>query len=236
MKIIDNTNRRVLSEGRNHQMGFAFCKKIDEDNYELVHPISPCKDYLSDVLWTEHVGKPISCCGLKYEKQGIYDGEVAYMAIKICDYMSGNTYAGYEADRKRLRENFKNLEMVVNHVEAEMALATKTSVLQTEDADIFLLKLPHFWCQFPYLVSLYSLLVRVAQYYDGKKTPKEFLEGFSSGRDMYLWQTAKSRLAYLVKCGIGEVPKQEMVEDLSRNHPHSSGIIGFSGFKNVEAA
>jgi hypothetical protein len=27
MKLIDNLNRRVLSEGRSYQMGFAFLKK-----------------------------------------------------------------------------------------------------------------------------------------------------------------------------------------------------------------
>lgn len=228
VNIVDKMDRNVLGEGRSMQMGFAFCKKISEDSYETVHPISPCKDYLSDVVWTEHTGKHISCCGLTYNKRDIYDGKTAYMAIKICKSKYGSTYPDYEKDRENLSKNYKNIQTILNWVEDQLKIEQKTEILQTSKDDIFFLKFDYFWSQYPYLTSLYALLVRIAQWYRGEKHPGKFLEEFCHGADMYLWKTAGPRLSYLIECGATNVPKQAMTENHAEGgHPHSSGIYGF---------
>lgn len=235
VKFVDKQDRNVLSEGRNHQMGFAFAKRVGEDTYEAAHPISPCKDYLSDVVWTEHCGKPIHCCGLSYSKKEIFDGKTAYLAIKICDYKHnyGTSYAGLAEDRKRLRDNHPHLQAVLNNVEQRLGLEGRTAVHTTDVEDVFLLALPHFWVRYPYLTSLYALLVRVAQYFGGTKDPAEWLDQFAKGADMYLWNTARPRLRHLIELGHANVPEQPM-GDLTNNHPHSSGIVGFTGLNHIK--
>ena len=51
IQIINKQCRSKLCEGRSYQMGFAFLKKLDNNTFETVQPISPCKDYLNDVIF-----------------------------------------------------------------------------------------------------------------------------------------------------------------------------------------
>ena len=73
LKIIDKQNRGKLNEGRNYQMGFAFCKKVSNKVLETIQPISPCKDYLNDVVYSERTGKNVSAYGLNTSKLGLFD-------------------------------------------------------------------------------------------------------------------------------------------------------------------
>jgi len=43
--------RNNLAEGRNFGMGFGFLKKLSNTKYKTIMPISPCKDYINDVLY-----------------------------------------------------------------------------------------------------------------------------------------------------------------------------------------
>ena len=246
LKLIDKQDRSVLGEGRNHQMGFAFCKLVDQGTAETVHPISPCKDYCSDVVWTEHVGKHVDCCGLKYDKNGIFDGKVSYLALKICDYFTyatrqqGNRYPQLKADQERVQKNRPYMEVLFNDIERRMGIDPLTKIHPT-NTDAYVAQMAYFWSRYPYLTSLYCLLMRAAQFYDGKEDPQDYLKslrtpGKGLSMDSYHWNTAGPRLTYLMQVGAANVPVQHMDATQNGTTFHSQGIIGFHGLTPLVAA
>src|SRR5687768_15710647 len=84
LTLVDKQDRSVLCEGRNYGIGFAFCKRTG-DVLETVQPVSPCKDYLNDVVYSEHSGQPFSAWGLRTSKKNIfYADEGAYVLFQVC--------------------------------------------------------------------------------------------------------------------------------------------------------
>lgn len=202
IQIKDNQNRLKLNEGRNYQMGFAFCKKVDDNTFETVQPISPCKDYLNDVVYSENTGKPCSVFGLTTKKENIFTEDYVYMAIAICRHYydirseKNDHYKDYEKDTVRFKTNINNVVALLNFVEAEFGLDKYTTITEVEDKYLF--KIPVFWTKYVYLISLYSLLVRLAQYYDGKVTPKEFLSTYKEDLDKQRWEGAQPAYNHLI--------------------------------------
>lgn len=227
MKIIDNKNRNVLSEGRNSQMGFAFCKQLKPLVFETVQPISPCKDYLNDVIWSENTNKNISACGLKYEKQNILSTKKMFLAFKICPTQRSDNYTRSEQDKKytmqddikNLKANYKNIQLLLNYLEEKLNIKGKSIVAVSDDKQTYLAKLNPFWTSKLYLVSLVSLLIRMGQFYDGSVTPQEFLDSYNKPLDKMLWLTAKKRLDLMLA---GNIPDQPF------NPDDGSGLVHFS--------
>ena len=87
-KLIDKQNRRTLGEGRNYGMGMA-CLKKDGDNFETVCPITACKDFISDVIYSELTGKPYYAYGLSTSKKDIFDykNDEAYFVFAILNML-----------------------------------------------------------------------------------------------------------------------------------------------------
>lgn len=204
MKVIDKLKRDVLMEGRSHQMGFALCKEIDENTLEAVQPISPCKDYLNDVVWAEQTGKEITAYGLHYKPQGLKK-PFWYLAFKIQPNKYAGPYNKYEKmeeDKKRLAKNYKNILSIINYVEALLHLEHPSNIYKAND-DIFVLRLSEKWCQYTYSISLYSLLVRMAQFNDGED-PDKFLEDYANNLDTGLWTPYKQKFEKILKTGFKE--------------------------------
>lgn len=223
-KIIDKTDRKVLNEGRNYQMGFGFLKKKSPTVYETVQPLSPCKDYLNDVVWSEATSKDISAHGLNYSKKDIFDGKAAYMAISILPYFGGQDYPNQAKDIKNLKENIDNLETFMNFFEKKLNLKVKTKIEETE-SNKYIVTFDHYWSSATYKISLYSLLLRVGQFYKGDKTPLKYLEKFSEFPvDTYMVLDALPKLKKLLS---GTVVKQDL-ESLSGGYSvHNMGIVTF---------
>lgn len=239
IKVTDNLNRGVLFEGRNYQMGFAFLKKVKPDQYETVQPISPCKDYMNDVVWAEQTGKVCKAYGLKYTPQDLFKGKSAfvYMGIKICDKQSGwGRYAGnIENDRKNLRENYKNIETLMREVEKSLKISGKTAILPTEDPDTFLVILPKKWVESTWLTSLYSLLMRAAQGYDGKMDIYEYFKQSANlhiERDLYLLNQA---IEVLKEWSTEGIPAQDPNQfSVGNENVHKCGIIDYANSKKYQ--
>lgn len=226
IKIIDLQDRKVLFEGRNYQMGFAFCKKTGENEFTTTHPISPCKDYLNDVLLSELLGvEVIGACGLNYSKHDIFSNNRAFIAFKIC--MQGASslrkYNGYSADVKRLNENFKVLEIFINFIEDSLKINEKTQIYESTTPGLFLADFSLEWCKTTYAISLYSLFLRLGQFYV-EGDVKKFLEEYPFVMDKHLWGAAKPRYEYFIKHGL---PKQ----DLKNYMEYPSSIHGVGVLK-----
>lgn len=159
IKIIDNTDRQKLSEGRSYGLGFAFAKKLNDETFELVQPISPCKDYLNDTILAENNDVEFTACGLISSKKNIFDDEIyCYLAIAVCNNKYNSAWSPNPIINK-LNSNYKNIETLINKVEMELNVPFLSKIEKVED-NLYLLKVPHYWRMSSYAISLYSLLVR----------------------------------------------------------------------------
>lgn len=230
MKIVDKQNREVLGEGRNHGMGFAFLKKLKkEKEFETVCPISPCKDYLNDVIYGEALNVPVSACGLSYNPVGgVFDEPFSNLVIKIVNYQKKNTYGKYpnfESDIKQLKKNYKNIEKLLNYIENRIGI-DHTEITPSND-DMYHLKVPRYWTESTYLTSLYTLLIRMGQYYDGEKTPDEFLNTYPNNNETSLWNSSKLKLIMIMN---GYKIKQTF-DKKTGGAIHGMGILAYNDFK-----
>lgn len=224
IKLIDNTNRGILVEGRTYQMGFGFAKRVEKDTYELVTPISCCKDYLNDVVWSEAVNKPIQVYGLSYKKQDIYNEEYAYLIISILTHKSGEEYPNYKKDIDNLEENYKRLEAFINSFEEALTEGVFTEIVKIEH-NKYLVKVPLFFTKAIYLISLYSLLLRAGQFWDGIQDPQDFVDNFKANLiDVSLVKGASKKLRNLVENGYVE----QNLEQFPSSEVHNSGILSFN--------
>jgi hypothetical protein len=181
----DPCPRRVLIEGRTTGSSFAFCKQIGENEYETVQPLSPCKDYLNDVVWSEVTGKHIGIWGLSYIKKDIYKDGRAFMALEILPSMGSKSYTGYEFDKKSLEENIDNVIILLNHVEKTFKVPP-TTVEKIDGTEKYLFNLSTEWCLNGPRISLFSQLIRIGMYWDGKGDPNKYIQSFKLASE-YLW-------------------------------------------------
>lgn len=222
-KLIDNCDRSVLGEGRNYYMGFGFAQRKGEV-IETVTPISACKDYLNDVIWTERSDRVITAHGLQYKKHDLFkDRKFGYLVIGICMRKGGSKYENYDRDYKLLENHWSRIEEFLNSIESLMNLEQRTRAFKLEENRV-LLKVPMFWCESTYGISLYTLLARVALFWDNSD-PIAWLEGFTAFQaDVYLVKSAVPKLKKLIA---GTRPKQDFKQKLDNYTIHNLGIVGY---------
>jgi len=230
IKIIDKCPRSVLTEGRNYGMGFALVKPLGDDTYETVQPISPCKDYLNDVVYSEWTGNPFGAWGLSTTKRDIFGGN-AFMLISICKMgaRSPHEYGEYKTDVSALADNLDNLLIFMNWWDNQFKLAVKTSITKVED-NLYLVEFDKWWTKATYRISLYSLLLRIGMYCKTKaqaSKPNEFM-GKIENADRMMISSIKGKIDMLLS---GKIPVQDMNKMAGSVSIHDAGIQG-SDFSN----
>lgn len=229
IKIKDKQDRKKLGEGRNWGVGFAFAKKED-DVYTTVQPISPCKDYLNDTVYGEYSKKTVNAYGLSYKPTGLFEEEKAYLVAKVVGFNNNvKEYPGnkLKEDSELFLNNAKNIEKLLNYIEDKLKIA-KTIVKVVDDKLLF--ESDKYWASQTYLISLYSLLIRMAHIYDGKKSPENFLKTYGSGGstnenwDVGLWKSAKKCYDYLLS---GNKFKQTFDIPNPGTNVHNEGICSY---------
>lgn len=228
MKIIEKCDRAVLNEGRNYGMGFGYLKKINNEEYHTVQPLSPCKDYLNDVVWSEHNDKSIIACGLTYNKQSIFNNDEDYIGIKILHQKSYGAkpfvdYPNMQKDIELLNNNFLHIEALINHVEKQLNVEGSTDILAAED-NYYLLMVPKFWSVNTFRISLYSLIIRMGLTYDGSVKPQVFLDTYNNPIENNLWNAAKPKLQKMIE--LQKYPEDKILER-PKEMVHSYGIINY---------
>lgn len=233
IKITDNQNRSILIEGRNNGMGFAFLKKTNNEEYETVQPISPCKDYLNEPVFTENTGFATKAYGLVYDKKlNIFD-DYFYMVIKIMK-TKDDTYhfsKSFDADVENLERNYINIQFLINYIEEQLEFKNRTVITKVED-NLFLIKGAVEWTISTIGISLFSLLVRGSLYYDGKEEPMTYLRNYKlSNQDLSYIQGLMPKLDIILKHK--QIPTQPAYneESLKKNYwtPHGVGIVSWNG-------
>lgn len=203
IKIIDNYDRSCLEEGRNYGIGYAFAERIDTDTYEAVQPISPCKDYLNDVLYAEVTGNILpKVYGFKYDKiRGLIGKEYAYLVIGVYYNYKDSYYhkENYNREVDNLKSNYKNIESFLNQIEDKIGIEHKTEILEGNN-NMFLVKMPVFWTQYLYLLSLYTLLIRSFQFYDGSMPALDAVKSKHKiyNEDSFLWSHLEHKFDHIL--------------------------------------
>ena len=223
MKIIDEKDRSVLCEGRNYGLGFAFLKPEEDNTFSTVQPISPCKDYLNDVVYSEASGKPFHAYGLDTVKNNIFTKPAAYMAMSICKKgRSRSTYSNYDEDMELIDGNIDGMLRFINEIDKRMGMAP-TEIRKIRKN----LKVAVFdkrWCEGTYLISLYSLMLRIGLYYKGEQSPIVFMRDIDN-EDSMMVNSIKEKLFNLFARN-GKLPVQRLAELPSLGiHVHNHGIV-----------
>jgi hypothetical protein len=197
--VKETGDRKTLTEGRQHGLGFAFCKKISDTEFETVQPISACKDYLNDVVFSEITGLDYYAYGFSSKKEGIFDGTTSYLVMRVLPHkyiVQGYGAPGYYLEKDRLAEsvtlasNIVHIIELMNYVEDQLKVEGRTNIEQA-DGDKWLIYVPYWWCRSSVLISLYSLIVRMGLTYDGSMSPEVFLEDYDHKSNADLWNPTK---------------------------------------------
>lgn len=220
-KYLDNQPRGPLVEGRNYGLAFGFCKHSD-GVLETIQPLSPCKDYLNDVVYSEATGKPFSAYGLHTKKTGCFDGGFGYLAMGILPYKHGGLHSKHAVWVESLKSNLTAIKSFLSHFElaigTHVSTALESSFTWVSEERLVAI-LPKFWVEATYRISLWTLLMRVAlDYKEGD--PIGFLEKVSN-EDAYLVKSAIPKLKAMM---YGTVPAQDFstLKDV-----HNCGIVAF---------
>lgn len=183
MELLIKHDRLDLVEGRKCGIGFGFCKEVGKNIFETIMPISPCKDYLHEVVFTENTGFPTKAYGFKHEKINVFDNKskFVYLAIKICKKLDG-TYLyhknSFAEDCLNLKKNYKNVQKGINFIENLLNIEN-SKITICKDENSYIIKFSKKWINSTHSVSLYTFLIRVLQYYkDGDVL--EFLKDISN--------------------------------------------------------
>lgn len=230
IKFVNNLQgeRTKLNEGRSQGDAFAFCKKTAPGVFEAIQPLSTCKDYLNDVVWSENTGNSGLFYGLQSKPCGCFGGRYAYIAISILPHARDPNYKHPKHDK--LVEGLISLcnpkrPSLLRQAEEALDVKWKTKFFDAGEG-VVIAVLPRFWTEYMYLISLWSLLTRLDITYDGKLDLVKYMETYSWD-DTYVVKGVLPRLKRLIK---GERPKQPMPDAKSANtyNVHNAGAYTFS--------
>lgn len=226
-KFFDSAQSRLtLTEGRTRGLGFAFAQLKNGDELHAVHPISCCKDYLSDIIYSERTGRPYTIYGLTTAKLGLFEVMPGYLVMRINQSMRSTCssgwkviedYVGMDKDIAALEANHPNMQLMVNWLEEKLGLTERTKI-EKIGPNLFVCHLPNFWTEYCYRISLLSFLVRVSMAWDGKGEALEFIRTIK-GEDAYFVGRVLPNIQALIK-------GTKVVQDMTRTgfNPHDSGI------------
>lgn len=233
MKIINKLSRKVLNEGRDFGLGFALLKRKG-NNYTTVQPISPCRDYLNDVVYSEITGKPCAAYGIQAIKNDIFD-DFAYLIVKICPKMDGSPYAAYDKDMENFNKNYLKIQKFVRIFERRLKIKSRTSITKIKEykdldgyvEEAFLIKAPLEWAKGTYLISLHSLLLRAGMYYTVGDVMEYLTKGDYYSEDKYLVGSVLEKIKYLLTNGLQVQDFSTLTNGYSI---HNCGLVSYKLF------
>ncbi len=218
--------RSSLSEGRSRGVGHAFLRKTGPYSYEGIMPITACKDFLNDVVYTESTGKDWQAHGLFTKKTGVFEKqEFAYLETKVLKrYQGSPNDKRFNDECKAIKENAVNIEVLIVMMERGLKLSGPHSYIQMVDPkedNHYVLALNINWVKSTFMISLVTLVARCGIWWDGKGGWRKFLDSYDheSGDEMSL-KNAMRKYDWMVKNGVP-------VQNMDRISPHDLGIVSY---------
>ena len=170
MIVKDKTNRNILIEGRNKGFGISFAQiNTRDDDLQVLIPISACKDFLNDQIYTFHTGITIKQYGLTtINVKNYLNNDYFYMVGKILHHKvkAHGTYSNYDRDLQFSIDNRNALLSFINYFEMELKLDSLTEFLYCENNEsLIIFKVPSIWALNTYNISFYTMLARIGLFY-----------------------------------------------------------------------
>ncbi len=222
--LIDKITRKHLAEARSYGIGFVFCKK-EGDTFTTVDGISPCKDYLNDQVYSEMTGKPYGAWGYKASKKDLFADGWGYVCMGVMPNWNGKEHATNAVEIPGFKKSLKAIQSFINFFEDLLKVEQRTELEEVAD-NRYLAKIPLFWCEKTYLISLWSLLIRIAleSGYDFHEaySPMEEIEHCKT-KDSSNMANALPKLKAMID---GKRPEQDW--GTSRSW-HDEGIVSYIG-------
>lgn len=207
-------NRNSLSEGRSRGISIGFVRHVKDDKFETVMPISPCKDYLNDLVFVETRKQDLSkIYGYKHELLNFFNDDMNFMAATVVSNSGAVSL-----------DNYKNIEIFLNKFEDYYNIEVKTGIFETKDDGMLLVQLSNEWCKQPYLISLYGLLFRIATSYDGSEDVLKYINETNryDNNDYIKMKQIVNKLKKLKEIGFVE---QKYI-NVTGHVVHNCGILG----------
>lgn len=205
--------RSKLSEGRSQGIGFAFLKRVGEQSFAGVNPISPCKDYLNDVVYSEVTGRPYRAYGLSTVKTECFEKDGAFLVFASCGQKGCPPIA---SEVKLLKENLPNMQKLINQLEALMKVEQKTKLIEAGENLIFAHVAPE-WVTSSYTISLWAFIARNTLWSGGSDDP--FAELAKAHGDEHHMPLVLESIKTFQSKGLPKTPTPES--------PHSYGIANY---------
>lgn len=131
---------------------------IDEKGKSL-HAKVQCKDFFTDAMWTEHVGKDSKVCGFEWKAGTINVGEGCWLRMAVMSPVP-------------LRDKAPKLQEFMAEIEEKLRFPRTIVEPYEHDKAYLLLKFSTAWTERPYLISAFTQLVRLGPTYDGSGVVK----------------------------------------------------------------
>lgn len=148
-----------LCEGVHY--GFEY-HMLNKEGKGITPPIQ-CKDFLTDLYWSEYLGKPIEIYGFKWEPKKLKKAEWYRIAVKY--------------NNQSMKSHRKALESFLNQWEERLDFEESTvTVDDTETA--LVVEFSKEWTEKPILVSAFTLFLRMGCQYDPDVDLEKFMEEF----------------------------------------------------------
>lgn len=234
IELVDNQDRSVLSEGRSSGIGFAMLKKVNENTYETVNPISPCKDYLAEVIFTEHTGMPTSAHGLNYKKvHKIFEKPVSYLLIKNMGTKGGSfSVEGktFEIYSEEIKKGYKNIENFINKFQQGFKNYIPCKIEPVDDT--YIVSFDTRWAASTFSISLLALLIRVGKSYETGDVDLYLDSIPNTNIDYSLMRTARKNTNIILnEKKLPTIPEKHIKarKTSSSWNPHNYGICGWDG-------
>lgn len=235
--VTDNLDRTELCEGRDQGIGFAMLKKLDNINFETVNPISPCKDYLAEVIFTENYKIPTKAHGLNYTKiKDILNEDVSYLVFK--NLTTDGVIGHFNIEKKNFKQyseevlnGYKKIEAFINQFQSELENKFIKCKIEVVNDDQFLVIFDTQWACSTYSISLFSLLIRIGKDYVKKMLVLEYIKSIPNNSiDYSLLKTAIENIEKILI--LKRLPKTskntlEQVENKKNICPHNEGICAW---------
>ncbi|XAI97316.1 hypothetical protein [Leptolyngbya phage Lbo-JY46] len=178
MKIVTKKGREKLEEGRDHGLGFAFAK-LQKYGLKAMMPLSACKDYLNDVVYTELTGEKIgSIYGFSYgvKKNIFLQTKYGFLLMSVLNHRNGTEWPLNSRYLKAFVEGIKNCQSLINTFCREILQEECDFKILQHSENLFYCCVPPVFLTNTYGISLLTLLLRNGYKYSEGTPIKDFLK------------------------------------------------------------
>lgn len=220
--VVEWLNYAGLSEIGGNYVNFSLVKQQSESIYKGLHSPFVCKDFMTDVFWNHETGNAVSIYGFNYAGEAlklIKNQNKVLMAVRLADQNPRGPYVSLAQKQEGLELFLNKIQELIKPSFIFQPIGTNIS----EDERTIVIHLDKGWTTRPYLISLFTYLIRVGIEYKEGDVLNYVMNYGVAGNDYSYRKPCVSLLELLKE---GKKPKQSFADfkDLSSCH-NRSGFV-----------